>query len=207
MSATDKKALPIHYHHFEPEQAYHSCKLGMWIFLATEVHLFGALFCTFGIYRWKYLDAFNEFAQTLSWKLGMLNTAVLLTSSYCMVRGVDAAQKGLNKKVYNWLLITNLCAAAFMVVKAVEYWGKFHHSPPILPKTHIFYGLYFTMTGIHGLHVLIGVGLIIWLQVLAKKERFTPLYYVPVEVVGLYWHLVDVIWIFLFPVVYLLGGI
>ena len=203
----DESLPPGHFHYFEPEQAYHSSKLGMWIFLATEVHLFGGLFCVFAIYRWKYLEQFNEFAATLDWKLGALNTIILLTSSYWMVRAVDAAQKGLNRKVIRYIDYTMLLGLGFFAVKAVEYYSKFSHEPPILPTTHIFYGLYFTMTGIHALHVAVGVGAMIWLRALAKKERFSPLYYTPVEVTGLYWHLVDVIWIYLYPTLYLLGGI
>lgn len=205
--AHDKSLPPGHFTYFEPEQAYHASKLGMWIFLATEVHLFGGLFCTFAVYRWRYLEQFNEYAQTLNWKLGALNTFFLLTSSYTMVRAVDAAQKGLNKKVVRWLDITLLFGCMFFVVKYFEYAAKLGHEPPIVPSTHVFYGLYYTMTGIHAVHVLVGVAVIYWLRTLAKKERFSPVYYTPVEVVGLYWHLVDVVWIYLYPVLYLLGGI
>ncbi len=204
--AHEEALPPGHYHHFEPEQAYHAGKLGMWIFLATEVHLFGGLFCTFAIYRWRYLHEFNQYAHTLNWKLGALNTLFLLSSSYTMVRAVDAAQKGLNDRVNSWLWKTIACGLCFFVVKGFEYSDKlFHHH--IYPNTHIFYGLYFVMTGIHAVHVAVGVGLLYWLTRLAAKEKFTPLYYTPVEVVGLYWHLVDVVWIYLFPLLYLLGGI
>lgn len=203
----DESLPPGHFSYFEPEQAYHSSKLGMWIFLATEVHLFGGLFSAFAIYRWRYLEQFNEFAQTLNWKLGALNTVFLLSSSYWMVRAVDAAQKGINKKVVKYCNITLLFGCAFFVVKFFEYKAKLTHVPPIVPSTHIFYGLYYLMTGIHAVHVLVGVGAIWWLRCLAKKQRFSPVYYTPVEVVGLYWHLVDVVWIYLYPVLYLLGGI
>lgn len=196
---------PGHFHHVEPEQAYHASKLGMWIFLATEVHLFGALFCTFAAFRWKFRPEFDEFARHLDWKLGCINTAVLLTSSFFMVMGVDRAQKGLNKQVFFWLTLTQICACMFLVIKYIEWTTKFAHG--ITPSTHIFYGLYFTMTGLHGVHVLVGMGLIGWLMRLAKKNRFSVSYYTPVDVVGLYWHLVDVVWIYLFPLFYLLGGI
>ncbi len=199
---------PGHFHHVEPEQAYHASKLGMWIFLATEVHLFGGLFCTFAIYRWQYLHEFNEHARELNWMLGLLNTIVLLTSSYYMVRAVDAAQKGLNRKVCLWLERTLGCGIVFMVVKFFEWKHKLVDiDPPITPNTHIFYGLYYTMTGLHGVHVVVGLGLIGWLWTLARKNRFGVSYYTPVEVVGLYWHLVDVVWIYLFPLFYLLGGV
>ena len=204
----DKELPAGHFSYFEPEQAYHASKLGMWIFLATEVHLFGGLFCAFAFYRWHYLEQFNEFAHSLNWKLGALNTFFLLTSSYTMVRAVDFAQKGLNKRVIRWLDYTLLFGVGFFVVKFFEYKAKlFDHNPPILPSTHVFYGLYYTMTGLHAVHVAVGVGLMIWLRGLAKKNRFTPVYYTPVEVTGLYWHLVDVVWIYLYPTLYLLGGI
>ena len=194
-----------HFHHWEPEQAYHGSKLAMWVFLATEIHLFGGLFSVFALYRWMYLDVFNESARALNWKLGAFNTAVLLSSSYLMVRAVDAAQHGDNKKVNSWINWVLLCGLIFMVVKAFEYTHKFEIGT--YPNTNIFYGLYFTMTGLHGIHVLGGMGAMLWLKGHAKRNRFSETYYTPVEVVGLYWHLVDVIWIYLFPVVYLLGGI
>jgi len=197
---------PGHFHHWEPEQAYHGSKLAMWIFLATEVHLFGAAFCVFAIYRWMHLDQFNHDAQLLDWRMGLINTIVLLSSSYWMVRAVDYAQKGLNKKVKHCLDIVLLCSLIFFVVKGFEYSAKFAHTPPIYPNTSIFFGMYFAMTGIHAVHVLVGVGVMLWLRALASKERFSPVYYTPVEISGLYWHLVDVIWIYLFPVLYLLPG-
>lgn len=196
-----------HFHHMEPEQAYIGAKLGMWIFLVTEIHLFGGLFCAFAVFRWLYLDDFNQFAQSLNWKLGALNTVFLLTSSWTMVRAVDAAQKGLNPRVRFWLVWTMAFGVLFFVVKYFEYAAKFAHEPPILPSTHVFYGLYFVMTGLHALHVLAGIGVLLWLWMLAGKNRFSTVYYTPVEVGGLYWHLVDVIWIYLFPILYLLGGI
>ncbi len=194
-----------HHHHFEPEQAYHASKLGMWLFLVTEIHLFAGLFCAFFVYRWHYPELFSSHAHQLSWKLGALNTAVLLISSYFMVRGVDAAQKGENLKCKRWIDLTIAFAFIFFIVKFIEYSGKFSHG--IYPDVDIFWGLYFTMTGLHGLHVAVGIGLLWWLRQLAKKERFSTVYYTPVEVGGLYWHLVDVIWIFLFPIVYLLAGV
>lgn len=196
-----------HFHHMEPEQAYHGAKLGMWLFLVTEVHLFGGMFAAFAVYRWAQLDVFIEGAHSLNWKLGALNTIILLTSSYTMVRAVDAAQRGFNALCKKWLLATMLFGLGFFVVKSIEYGAKFSHTPPILPGTNTFYGLYFTMTGIHALHVAIGLGLMIWLWKLANQNRFSTTYYTPVEVCGLYWHLVDIIWIFLFPILYLLAGV
>ena len=200
-----KSLPPGHYHYIEPEGGYHASKFGTWLFLATEVHLFTALFAAFAVMRWKFPEMFHEGAHHLNWKLGMLNTIVLLSSSYFMVRGVDAAQHGDNKKTRFWLDLTQLCAVIFLVVKAFEYGSKFSHG--ITPGTNQFYGLYFTMTGIHGVHVIVGMGLIYWLRCLTKSDRFSKNFYTPVETVGLYWHLVDAVWIFLYPIVYLLGGV
>jgi len=193
---------PGHYMHFEPEQAYHASKFGMWLFLATEVLFFGGLFCAYALFRWNNIEMFLSSSHQLDWKLGGLNTAVLLLSSFSMALGVDAAQHGNNKRVTKCLAFTILCACIFMVVKYFEYTGKFAHG--IYPSTNIFFGLYFIMTGIHGAHVVIGIGLLYWLITLSKKDRFSKTYYTPVEVVGLYWHLVDIIWIFLFPLLYLI---
>ena len=202
-----------HFHHCEPETAYHGAKLGMWIFLATEVHLFGGLFCTFALYRYKLPEMFNEFATHLNFWLGGLNTLFLLASSYWMVRAVDSAQKGLNWRCKRQLEYTMILGCGFFVVKYFEYKSKLTHIDPvtglldpITPSTNVFYALYYCMTGLHALHVLVGIGLLLWVWNLARKERFSVTYYTPVEVSGLYWHLVDVIWIFLFPIVYLLGG-
>jgi len=195
---------PGHFHHLEPEQAYASAKLAMWVFLATEIHLFGGAFCAFAFYRWRYLEVFNHHASQLNVWMGFTNTLVLLTSSWTMVLAVDAAQKGRNKACGQRCLITIALGIVFFIIKGMEYSAKFSHG--IYPSTHIFWGLYFTMTGIHAFHVLVGLGLIFWLYLLSKKNRFTETYYTPVEVIGLYWHLVDVIWIFLFPLLYLLPG-
>jgi cytochrome c oxidase subunit 3 len=194
-----------HFHHWEPEQAYHGSKLGMWLFLATEVHLFSGLFAMFAFFRWKYPAEFAMHAHQLNWKLGALNTTILLISSYLMVRAVDSAQHGDNSGVKKWLSWTILFGLMFFVVKGIEYNAKFSHD--IYPSTHIFWGLYFLMTGIHALHVAVGLGIMVWLWLLANKNRFSTTYYTPVEVSGLYWHLVDIIWIYLFPIVYLVAGI
>ena len=197
-----KPLPPGHYHHFEPEQAYHAAKLGMWLFLATEVLLFGGLFCAYAIFKWQDMELFREASKQLDWRLGCFNTAVLLISSYFMVLGVDAAQHGDNKKVIrnlNWVLA---CGLIFMLVKAFEYYGKLHHG--LFPPPNIYFGLYFSMTGLHALHVIAGMGLIAWVRTLAVEQTFSATYYTPVEMSGLYWHLVDLIWIYLFPLLYLI---
>lgn len=194
---------PGHFHHLEPEQAYASAKLGMWLFLATEVLLFGGLFCAFAIYHHRYFEMFHEGSLHLNKWWGATNTVVLLVSSFFMAWAVDAAQHGDNKRVISRVNVTLLCAVLFMCIKAIEYSGKIQDG--LFPPPNIFYGLYFTMTGLHGIHVLIGMGAIWWVRSLAKKGVYSETYYTPVEVVGLYWHLVDLIWIYLFPLLYLIG--
>jgi cytochrome c oxidase subunit 3 len=200
---------PPHIHHMDPPTAYHAAKFGMWLFLATELLLFGVMFAAFAVFRVKFFHEFHEASTHLNWMLGGLNTAVLLVSSYYAAIAVDHAQHGRNKKVFSSLLITIGCACGFLVIKAIEYSEKyshgyfpggenFHHYKTFLP-------LYFCMTGIHALHVVIGMGLLGWVASLARKNRFSGRYYTPVEVGALYWHLVDLIWIYLFPLLYLVG--
>ncbi len=194
---------PGHFHHLEPEQAYHASIFGMWLFLATEVLFFGGLFAAFAVFHGQYPELFHAGAKSLNWKLGGLNTIVLLLSSYFMARGVDAAQHGQNKPVIKWLTGTFICAGIFMVVKYIEYTTKFEHG--IFPQTNLFYALYFCLTGLHGIHVVVGMCAVGWIMALAKRNLFSETYYTPCEVVGLYWHLVDLVWIYLFPLLYLIG--
>jgi cytochrome c oxidase subunit 3 len=247
-------------HHFEtPMQQYESGKLGMWIFLVTEVLLFGGLFCAYAVYRANHPEVFIYAHQYLDKWLGGLNTVVLICSSLTMAWAVRAAQTGNRKALVGLLTATFLFACVFLGVKYVEYrhkwkhgllWGKHyrpqtgaHHEPgagsdgeeapaagedgaPAAdpdaggtdpseseegghgeepPKVHIFFGIYFVMTGLHGLHVLAGMAVILWLILRARKDHFSPTYFAPVDLGGLYWHLVDIIWIFLFPLLYLIG--
>jgi cytochrome c oxidase subunit 3 len=193
-----------HFHHLEPETAYHASKFGMWLFLATEVLFFGGLFCAFAVFHWAYFEMFHQGSQALDWRIGGFNTVVLLCSSYTMARAVDAAQHGNNKDVIKWIWPTIFCAFAFILIKwFMEYVPKAHHG--LWPPPNIYFGLYFCMTGLHAIHVIVGIGLLFWIRNLAAKERFSETYYTPVEVIGLYWHLVDVIWIYLFPLLYLIG--
>ncbi len=202
-------------HHFPSADAqFDAAKLGMWIFLVTEVLFFGGLFCAYVIYRAWFPDMYAEVAAHLDWRLGALNTLVLITSSYTMVSAVRNAQLSDHKWLWRNLALTLILAGVFLVVKYFEYSSKVHHG--LLPgefftaegfqhnTAHIFIGLYFMMTGLHGIHVLIGMFLIGWLIIQARKQRFGAEYYTPVETVGLYWHLVDMIWIFLFPLLYLI---
>ena len=188
--------------HMQPEQAYDAAKLGMWIFLGTEILLFGGLFCAYIIYRLANLELFATASRHLSWPLGTLNTVILLTSSYFMARAVSRARSGDNDGIIRCLDLTLLCALAFLVIKGFEYAAKFEHH--LFPPPNIYFGLYFATTGLHALHVLCGMGVIVWLRGLAENERFSKTYFTPVEMGGLYWHLVDVIWIYLFPLLYLI---
>jgi cytochrome c oxidase subunit 3 len=208
-------------HHFKSaEQEFQSAKLAFWLFLATEVMLFGGLFAAYLYFHGVYPETFQKGGSLLDWKLGALNTGLLLTSSWTMAMGVRASQLSQRKAMVNWLVLTVLCALGFMVVKYIEYSTKYHHgifaftglftpdehyAPELtgLAYPQLYFNLYFTMTGIHGLHVLIGIFAIAWLIWRGAQGRFHSGWYTPVELVGLYWHVVDLIWIFLFPLLYL----
>ncbi len=208
-------------HHFvSSEQQFDSAKLGMWIFLMTEILLFSAMFVAYTVYRTWHPEAFAEASHTLDWVLGGINTIVLLGSSFTVALSIHYAQKDDRKKVVLMLLITLVCAFAFLGIKYVEYSTKFAHGVypagffephgehyaylANIPYVEQFFSLYFVMTGIHGVHVLIGIGLISWVAYRAWKGHFSSEWYTPVELTGLYWHLVDIIWIFLFPLLYLI---
>lgn len=205
-----------HAHHFESaEHEFLSAKQGMWLFLVTEVLMFGGLFVGYTIFRGMYSDMFHEAHHMLDWKMGALNTIVLITSSLTMVLAVSATQRGERAKAFKFLLVTLLLAGCFLVVKYFEYshkihdgllpGGFFHNEHLKHPKAPLFFSLYFVMTGIHGLHVVIGMGLIGWLMKRTQRQDFNPGYYTPVELVGFYWHFVDLVWIYLFPLMYLVS--
>lgn len=203
-------------HHFESaEQAYHSSKLGVWLFLVTEILLFGGLFVTYITYRALYPELFHQASHLLNRPLGALNTVVLICSSFTMAMAVNATQRNDANRANQYLLITLFCALLFMIVKYAEYSHKFHEG--LLPgkyftyeglehaKAPLFFSLYFMMTGLHGIHVLAGMGLIIWVLIRSNLRHFGSHYSTPVELTGIYWHLVDLIWIYLFPLLYLIG--
>lgn len=187
----------------------------MWLFLLTEILTFGGLFVAYAIYRAWHPDMFVNAHLALNRSLGALNTVVLITSSITMALSIWAMQNDKRKQTFLYLLATLVLAGTFMVVKYFEYSHKFHVGQ--LPgkfytytgiegtNPHIFFSIYFMMTGLHGLHVLIGMGLIIWLMVRTQKGHFSGKYYTPIEITGLFWHLVDMVWIFLFPLLYLIG--
>lgn len=216
MSTAKVDRRVTHSHHFDSmEQEHESGKQGVWLFMATEIMMFGGLFVGYFLYRMKYPEAWVEGGSLLSWKLGAFNTLVLLFSSFTMAQAVTETMKGQNKKALNLVVITTLCAFAFMVVKYFEYSGKIHHGlfpgfdiwdPSAVQNegTRLFLLFYFLMTGLHGIHIMIGIGLMFWLMKRLKNDEFSPKYYTAVEGVGLYWHIVDIIWIYLFPLMYLI---
>lgn len=208
-AALEDPSGPPVIHHMDSATAYSAAKLGMWLFLATELLLFGVMFAAFALFRWRFLGEFHSGSHHLNWKIGAFNTAVLLFSSFTAAVAVDAAQAGDNKRVVKNLAVTIGCAFIFLGVKAYEYTEKWQHG--LFPgQEHFaeyksFFGLYFCMTGLHALHVVIGAGLLGWVMSKAMKNRFSSRYYTPVEIGALYWHLVDLIWIYLFPLLYLVG--
>ncbi|MHC4776244.1 MAG: cytochrome c oxidase subunit 3 family protein [Planctomycetota bacterium] len=259
-------------HHFDtPQQQFEAGKLGMWLFLATEVLLFGGLFCGYAVWRGNHPELFKYGSDALNTTLGAVNTAVLILSSLTMAAAVTAAQRGRKAILVLLLALTLAGAATFLVIKYFEYSHKFHDgiypglryyeapgaargapaepgpggsspapvladlpghdptavasagaaptgiddgalapnredpsAPPRPYNAHMFFNLYFLMTGLHGLHVLAGGVMLTWLIILAAKGRFGAGYFTPVDLGGLYWHVVDLIWIFLFPLFYLI---
>lgn len=203
-------------HHFEDaDQQYQAATLGMWAFLVTEVMFFGGLFAGFFVYILGHAQAFAEGSRHLDLMLGTVNTAVLLGSSLTMALAVKGAQEGDRRRQVCFLLLTIALGAAFLGIKGIEYAHKFEQH--LVPGRHfqmagshgqsaqLFFSFYFAMTGMHALHMLIGVGLLLWLTWNAWRGRYTQAYSTPVEICGLYWHFVDVVWIFLFPTLYLVA--
>jgi cytochrome c oxidase subunit 3 len=211
-------------HHFvDAEQQRDAASLGMWLFLATEIMFFGGMFCAYLIYRYWYYSEFAAGSRSLDITLGTVNTAVLICSSLTVALGVRAAQMGKRKLLVILLLLTIVFGFAFLGIKGVEWYDKYkeHHIPGpsfnvddlvnAYPQIHIdqqheqiYFSLYFAMTGLHALHMIIGVGMFVFLTYYAWKGRYTPKYYTPIEMGGLYWHFVDIVWIYLFPLLYLI---
>lgn len=201
-------------HQFDDiEQQHESVSLGMWIFLATEIMFFGGLFLGYSVYRGAYASAYAEASRHLDVLLGGINTGVLLCSSLTMALAVHAAQLGQRKIVVLFLLATIGLGCVFLGIKAFEYYHKYaeHLIPgpgfhfPGADGNHVqlFFSFYFVMTGMHALHMVVGIGLMLVMIVLTLRGMFTPEYYFPVEMMGLYWHFVDIVWVFLFPLLYL----
>ena len=197
------------------EQQRDASSLGMWVFLVTEILFFGGLFLAYTVYRSEYARAFAEASRHLDITLGTFNTAVLIVSSLTMALAVFSASTGRRRALLLFLIATMVLGGVFLGVKAVEYGHKFHDHlvpgphfrfpGPYARQAEIFYSLYFAMTGLHAAHMIIGIGILTVLVLQARKGRYGPAYYTPVEVSGLYWHFVDIVWIFLFPLLYLIG--
>jgi len=187
-------------------------RMGMWLFLFTELLLFGGLFILYSVYRYQYPSAFHLAAKELNTIIGAFNTAILLTSSLTMALSITAIQRNQRSLSIFFQFITIVLAFAFLVNKYFEWSAKFHHgiypgSDKLLSEESgqiVFFGLYYVMTGLHGLHVIIGMFLIAFMTRLTSKNIITSESYVKLESAGLYWHLVDIIWIFLFPLFYLI---
>jgi cytochrome c oxidase subunit 3 len=217
--ATDGHAPhhPYLQHHFDNmAQQMEASTLGMWTFLVTEIMFFGGLFMAYLVYRHQSPQGFQEASHHLNIYWGAANTGILIVSSLTMAFAVRAAQTSQKRgtQVF-WMLSTMFFGAAFLAIKAKENYDKF--SDHIIPGPHFqweglypkpaeqFYSLYFAMTGLHALHMVIGLGIMSVITVMAWKKQFDHEYYTPVEVAGLYWHFVDIVWIFLFPLLYLIG--
>jgi cytochrome c oxidase subunit 3 len=218
--AHDHHGPPHLEHHFvSSEQQFSSAKLGMWLFLITEILLFSGMFVAYTVYRAWHPEVFAEASTHLDWMMGGLNTLVLLGSSLTIALAIHYAQKDNQRMLVTNLVITLVLAGVFLVVKYFEYSAKFEHGIypgemfdahgahyaylndiPYVPQ---FFSIYFVMTGIHGVHVVAGMIIIGWMISRALRGHFSSEWYTPVELTGLYWHLVDIVWIFLFPLLYL----
>ena len=217
-------------HHFDTmAQQKEAVTLGMWVFLVTEIMFFGGMFAAYLIYRMWYYPGFVAASHELDLALGGVNTVVLIGSSLTVALGVHAAQTGKKRQTVNYLLLTGVLGLAFLVIKYFEYSSKFdlhaaHHSASMIrlfpgagifevtgehagiaSQMRIFMVLYFALTGMHALHMIIGIGILAVITWMAMKGEFSPQWYAPVEIFGLYWHFVDIVWIFLFPLLYLVN--
>ena len=199
------------------EQQNSAGNLGMWVFLATEVMFFGGLFTGYTVYRALYLPGFEIGSRLLDVRWGATNTAVLIASSLAMALAIRAAQLGRRKMQVTYLIVTMLLGTTFLGIKFLLEWASeyhrhlmpgfgFQYPGPHASSVEMFFCFYFFMTGVHALHMIIGMGILSVLAVMSLRGKFTPEYYAPIEAIGLYWHFVDIVWIFLFPLLYLIGG-
>ncbi len=203
-------------HQFDDaEQQHDASTLGMWVFLVTEIMFFAGLFTVYVAYRSLYPEGFAHASHHLDVMLGAINTTVLITSSLTMALAVHSAQVGRRGPLIVCLLLTIALGSTFLVIKGIEYAHKFHeglvpgpwfayHGPDAGPQ-QLFLSIYFAMTGVHAAHMVIGIGVLSVLVWQARRGRYGASYYTPVELSGLYWHFVDIVWIFLFPLLYLIG--
>jgi cytochrome c oxidase subunit 3 len=212
-------------HHFDTlDQQRTAATLGMWLFLATEVLVFGAVFTSYAVYRMSYPHDFEAASQRLNILIAAINTVVLLTSSLTMALSVYATRVGRRSMLLTCLILTAVLGGVFLVFKVVGYHDDYvenlvpalafdgtaaqwsEHAPPVNPQhVQLMLIFYYVLTGLHAVHLTIGIGQLIWLIAQARLGQLTPQRSIPVEVVGLYWHFVDVVWIFLRPLLYLTG--
>ncbi|MBC7742409.1 MAG: cytochrome c oxidase subunit 3 family protein [Bdellovibrionaceae bacterium] len=204
-------------HYRDANHQYQSNKEGLWLFMVTEILMFGGLFVGYIIFHGIYPEMFAEGARSLDWKMGFINTLVLIFSSFTMALGIYFIQVKQNKKATIALAVTIACGFVFMLIKYLEYTHKFHlglypgrmlhmhEGAPEHANLGMYFGFYYCMTGLHGIHVMIGMGLIGWVMIKNMRGDFNEKYFTPVEGVGIFWHIVDLIWIFLFPLLYLVG--
>jgi cytochrome c oxidase subunit 3 len=212
----DLEHHPALAHHFDSlGQQTEASTLGMWVFLSTEVLFFGGLFAAYSVYRSWYPEAFAAASHEMIVWAGTLNTAVLITSSLTMALAVNAAQMGERRTLMLLLGVTIAFGFVFLGVKGYEYYTEiteghlpgpnFRFEAEHLRHAQIFFSLYFVMTALHALHMIIGIGIMSWMLVWAANGTITREYSAPIEIAGLYWHFVDIVWIFLFPLLYLIG--
>ncbi|MFO0678704.1 MAG: cytochrome c oxidase subunit 3 family protein [Polyangiaceae bacterium] len=214
-------------HHFDtPVQQFESAKLGMWAFIVTEILMFGGLFVAYGIYKMQEPSVFVAAHHELNKVMGAINTVVLLFSSLTAALAVRASQVGNRKQTSMYIVVTLLCACVFLIVKYFEWSHKIHEGllpgryfghpgfdltktsaweTPLPARANMFFGLYFMMTGLHLLHVLIGMSVLGWVLWRNQRNDFSKEYFTAVDLGALYWHLVDLVWIYLFPLLYLIG--
>ena len=216
-AVTHHPTLPVQFR--DVDQQRETATLGMFVFLLTEMMMFGGLFCSYLVYRTLYYPSFVEGSKHMDLWIGAVNTAVLICSSLTMALGVKAAQKGRSKTIVFFMAITLVFGCTFLALKGVEYYQHWRlhevpgfnfrfvsNAPGVDPdKVQLFFSLYFIMTGLHALHMLIGIGLVTGVLIYAYKGHYTESYYNPVENVGLYWHFVDIVWIYLLPLLYLIS--
>ncbi len=220
---------PLQHHFSDLQQQQDTSIFGMWVFIAQEILFFGGLFAVYTIYRHAYPDAFTAGSHHLNWRIGFANTLVLIASSLTMALAVYSAAVGRRRQIVAFLLATVLLGSVFLGVKYYEYAEKIApclgdgpHASCLFPgdrfdaaavhlegaegrHVQIFFSLYFAMTGLHALHMIVGIPILLTIAALAWRGRFSSAYHTPVEIVGLYWHFVDIVWIFLFPLLYLIG--
>ncbi len=215
MTEADAHPSYLRHHFADAQQQRESAKLGMWVFLLTEILFFGGLFCAYAIFRAWNPEMFLNAHKALNVTLGTINTLVLISSSLTIALAIHSLQTDKKRNAIIFLVLTLLFAVTFLVIKYFEYSHKIHLGQ--LPgkyytytgiagnNPHIFFSIYFGMTGLHALHIIIGIVVIAMMLVKTIRNQFSSEYYTPVEMTGLYWHLVDIIWIYLFPLLYLIG--